>query len=179
MKGASIKLIPVILLLLCFSGCEKAYIVSKSQDILFEVEFINHAWVETHYGIIIDVSGNVLTYNLPGKWNFPKDDQTITKEEVLGNVSKCLRSDIKIASEELHKYVNYIDNISASKVTAPKSVAADAGTTTYYCYQYSEGSSTYKRIVIKETGDFERENLNYYSKKVVEWINGIRGQLQK
>jgi len=179
MKPLSVKLLSIIALFLALSGCEKTYIVSKSQDILFQFEYTNNALGYAHWGIFIDVSGNILTYNLPEKWNFPKDDQTLTKKEVLENIAAGKISGMKIPAQELQKYVNYIDNVAASKVTSPKNVASDAGTFSYYCYQYSENSSTYKRTIIKTEGDFECENLNFYSKKVVVWMNEIRNSISK
>ena len=95
------------------------------------------------------------------------------------NIASSKISGRKIPPEELQKYVNYIDNIAASKVTSPKNVAADAGTISYYCYQYSENTSTYKRTIIKTEGDLECENLNFYSKKVVAWLNDIRNSVSK
>jgi hypothetical protein len=179
MKPLFTKFLSVIILASALSSCEKANVISKSQDILFQFEFINYAWGYTHLGIFIDVNGNILTYDLPEKWNFPGDDQTLTQKEVLDNIAACKISQKKITTAELQKYINYIDNIAASKVTLPKNVAADAGTLSYYCYQYSENSSTYKRTIIKTEGDFECENLNFYSKRVVVWINEIRNSISR
>jgi hypothetical protein len=159
------------------SGCQKTYIVSKSQDVLFQMEYISNTSIYTHWGIFIDVNGNILTYSQPERWNFPSKDQIFTKNEVLANVSACRITGVKIPKEELQKYINYIDNIAASKVTLPKNHNSDAGTLSYYCYQYSESSSTYKRSVIRTEGQFTCENLNFYSKKVVSWINEFHGSV--
>lgn len=167
----------VLIILSSLGGCEKGYVVSKSQDILFQYEYTNHAWGYAHSGFLIDVNGNILTYGLPEKWIFPTDDQTLTQKEVIENIGVCQIADFKIPPEELRKYTNYIDNIAASKVTSPKNVSADAGTTGYYCYQYSENSLTYKRTVIRIEGDFVCENLNFYSKKIVEWMSNIKNRI--
>ena len=167
----------VLIILSSLSGCEKTYVLSKSQDILFQFEYINHAWGYAHSGFLIDVNGNILTYNLPEKWNSPADDQILTQSQIIENIGLCKIFDMKILPEELRKYTNYIDNIAASKVTSPKNAAADAGTYAFYCYQYSESSLTYQRTVIKTEGDFESENLNFYSKKVVDWMNNIKSSI--
>jgi hypothetical protein len=174
MKSFTVISVIVLIILTSLSGCEKSYVVSKSQDILFQFEYINHAWGYAHSGFLIDVNGNILLYDLPEKWNFPTDDQILTQKEVIENIGICQIAGIKILPDELRKYTNYIDNIAASKVTSPKNVAADAGTIAFYCYQYSESSLTYKRTVIKTEGDFLSENLNFYSKKIVEWMNNIK-----
>lgn len=103
------------------SGCQKTYIVSKSQDVLFQFEYINNTSVYSHWGIFVDANGNILIYNLPEKWNFPKDDQILTQKELLQNVAACKKTDRKIPAEELQKYINCIDNIAASKVSMQKS----------------------------------------------------------
>ena len=72
---------------------------------------------------------------------------------------------------ELQKYAGYIPNLAASKVTAKKAVAADMGTFNYYCFTYSEGSSSYREVTIRTAGDFEFENLNFYTKKIIDWMN--------
>jgi len=65
-------------------------------------------------------------------------------------------------------------------VTSPKyNAASDAGTLSYYCYQYSESSSTYKRTIIRTEGDSECENLNFFTKKIVDWMNDIRSSIKK
>jgi hypothetical protein len=95
------------------------------------------------------------------------------------NLSKCRNSGKKISQDELQKYTSYIKNISSSKITAMKNVAADAGSTEYLCYQYFESSGTYKDCLIKMEGDFTCENLNLYSKKVAAWLKEINKSLKE
>lgn len=47
------------------------------------------------------------------------------------------------------------------------------GSLVYYCYLFPEDSSTYKASIIKMEGDYECENLNFFSKRVVDWMNDI------
>jgi hypothetical protein len=89
------------------------------------------------------------------------------------NMSSCKPTGKKIPRTELQKYINYISYISLSKVTAPKHVGSDMGSLGYYCYQFSEISSTYKVATIKTEGDLVCENLNFYSKRVVAWMKDI------
>jgi hypothetical protein len=179
MKRHSLKFIILIAFCYLSVSCQKTYVVSKSQEILFQVEYLNNVEVYEHWGYFIDVKGNVFSYNLPEKWNFPGDDQTITKKDAMENLAACKIVEIKVPQEELQKYTNYIDNIAASKVTMTKSKSTIEGTLSYYCYQYSENSSSYKRSVIKTRGHSKCENLNFYSKKVVLWMNEIGAHVPK
>ena len=173
MKSSFKKIIFIALLVLIITGCKKDYIISDRQAILFQFEYINYAWGYQHNGFIIDNEGEIMTYNNPEDWNFPDNDFRISESEVAKNIKNCHQTGKKIPKEELQKYSNYIKNISSSKVTALKNVAADAGTSDFICYQFSESTGTYKGYLIKKEGDFTCENLNFYSKKVAAWMRDI------
>jgi hypothetical protein len=95
------------------------------------------------------------------------------------NIAKCFNSGKKVPAEELRKYAGYIRNISSSKVTALKNVAADEGSIQYICYKFSDKTGMYKGCLIKMEGDFTCENLNFFSKKVSVWLKNINGTLNK
>ncbi|MBA4321197.1 MAG: hypothetical protein C0408_00120 [Odoribacter sp.] len=179
MKLHSVKLLSFLLLAFSLNGCQKDYIVSDKQDILFMQEYINYAWGYQHSGFIIESNGNVLSFNNPDKWNFPDKDNKLTKEKIQENILSCTLTGKVIPGAELQKYVNHIDNISSSKISSMKNVGADMGSLVYYCYQFSENSSTYKATRIKMEGDFECENLNFFSKKVVVWMKSISTSISR
>ena len=85
----------------------------------------------------------------------------------------CTHSGITIPKAELLKYSDHIKNIASSKVSALKNEADDSGSSKYICYQYSETTGIYKGTVIKMEGDFSCENLNFYSRKIAEWMKNI------
>jgi hypothetical protein len=173
------RLIYLLLITVSISGCEKANVVSKSQEILFQQEYINYAGAFQHHGYIIDIDGNVLSFNNPDKWNFPDKDGKLTEKQVKENIASCTLTGKKLSKTDLNKYINYIDNISSSKVTAPKTTGNDMGSLVYSCYQFSENNLTYKATKIKMEGDSQCENLNYFSKKVVHWMKKIDASLPK
>ena len=179
MKSYSEKIFFALSLVLIITGCKKKYIISDKQTILFQYEYINYAWGYQHNGFIIDKEGNVLTYNNPEIWNFADNDLSISESQVAQNIVNSLPSNKKISKEELQKYTNYIKNIASSKVTALKNIAADAGSTEFICYQFSENTGMYKGYIIKMEGDFTCENLNFYSKKVTTWMRSINNSIQK
>ena len=156
--------------LLALAGCGKSYMVSKSQEIVFQVEFFNTSDSSSLKGFYIDVNGNILTYESPKKWHFPDNDQIIKKADLKSNLSVTKTAYDKVPNDELQKYVKYIDNIAASKVTLPKIHHHRKGTLSFYCYQYSEGAEEYKRTLIRSEGYINCENLNFFSKKAVSWL---------
>jgi hypothetical protein len=173
MKTSTLKIILGILLLMLTAACKKDNLISDKQTVLFQFEYINYAWGYQHTGYFIDKEGNVLTYNNPREWNFPDNDLTLSDKQIAENIAKCSLSSVKASKEDVQKYSNYIKNICSSKVTALKNVAADAGSSEFSCFQFSEKSGLYKGCLIKMEGNFTCENLNFYSKKVVLWMKGI------
>jgi len=152
-------------------SCRKGNVISSEQKMLFQYSYVNYAWGSNNQGLIIDTEGNLLLYNNPEKWNFPDNSSTLTQAQVKENLSYCVSTGRKVTGAELQKYASYIANLAASKVTAKKAVAADMGTFNYYCFTYSEGSSSYREVTIRTAGDFEFENLNFYTKKIIDWMN--------
>jgi hypothetical protein len=171
------SLIIVLFLILLTGGCRKSYMQKEKQHILFQYEYINYAWGYVHEGFFVDDEGNVLYYRNPGNWNFHSQDYSITEKQIDENLSKCIRSEVKIDRVDLDKYSSFIDNISSSKITAKKSAGADAGTAVYICYTYNSQGGIYNGTLIKMEGDFTCENLNFYSKKVSMWLSEISGSI--
>ena len=173
MKSIQNKILFFILLTSVITCCKKGAVISEKQSILYQVDYVNYAWGYQHSGFYIDNGGNVLTYKNPQDWNFLDINFSLSESLVQENMKHCIVSGKKIPTEELNKYANYIKNISSSKITALKNVAADAGSLEYICYLYSEKNGTYKGYIIKREGDFTCENLNFFSKKVTLWLKNI------
>jgi hypothetical protein len=171
------KILLLCLTIIMMAGCKKNIALSNRQVILFEFEYVNYAWNYEHYGFLIDNEGNILTYNNPEIWNFPDRELRISEDQVTENLLMCTNSGIRIPKSELQKYANHIQNISSSKVSALKNAADDSGSAEYICYQYSESTGMYKGTIIKMEGDFTCENLNFFSKKVVEWMKNISNNI--
>lgn len=179
MKTIHFKIFLFLLTAFFSTGCRKNIVINEKQAILFQVDYVNYAWGYQHNGFMVDNEGNVLRYKNPQSWNFPDKDFNLSESQVSENLKVCDYSGKRISKDELQKYANYIKNISSSKITALKNVAADAGSLEYICYQFSEKSGNYKGYLIKMEGDFTCENLNFYSKRVSLWLKNINDTLGK
>ncbi|HAM09996.1 MAG: hypothetical protein A2X05_17705 [Bacteroidetes bacterium GWE2_41_25] len=173
------KILIVFSIVLVMAGCKKNYVLNNKQHILFQYEYISYARDYVHEGFFIDDEGNIMTYKNPEGWNFHDQNYNLTESQLDENISRCTKSDIKIGKEELARFSSHIDNIASSKVTAIKKVAADAGKSVFICYDFEEENSLHKGFLIKMEGDFNCENLNFYSKKVSLWLKGINSSLSK
>jgi len=173
------KLIIFLFLALIIPGCKKNYVLNGKQHILFQYDYINYAWGYVHEGFYIDDEGNIMTYKNPDNWNFHGQDYNLSDEQLSENIAKCSKSEIKIGKDELARFSSHIQNIASSKVTAIRSEAADAGTSVFICYTFSDQNNVYKGCLIKMEGDYSCENLNFYSKKVSLWLKTINDSLLK
>jgi hypothetical protein len=177
MKLIQLQILFIAIAAITLTGCNKKPVINSKQEVYFQYEYINYAWGYKHTGFLIDNEGKVLTYKNPENWHFPDKDLNLTESQIHENIVNCNVSGKTIEPAELEKYANFIRNISLSKVSALKNVAADAGTTDYICYVYSPDSNNYKGYIIKKEGDFSCENLNFYSKKVAAWLKNINDSL--
>lgn len=166
-----IFILPITLVLL--TGCRKNVVISDKQAMLFEVEYVSTSHGSQHNGFVIDKEGNVRVYRNPENWNYPDKNFKLTSKQAGSNLANCMNTGTRIPKDELIKYARFIKNISASKITALKHVAADTGSIRYICYQFDEKSGIYKGSLIKMEGAATCENLNFYSRKVAAWLKSI------
>lgn len=167
----------ITLSLLLSTGCRETFFLAE-QEVYFQYEYINHAWGYQHSGFFIDKDGHVLEYELPDSWNFPDEYMIIPADLLHENISKCKGSGKNIPLKEVERYASYIPNIASSKLTSPKREGADMGTFQFVCYQLLDNGK-YKIHLISQEGDFSRENLNFYSKRVVAWMKEIAASLPR
>jgi hypothetical protein len=173
MKTLYIKIFILSITILLLTGCRKKTVINNNQAILFEVEYLNNSNGNQHNGLIIDKEGKVMIFKNPETWNYPDKDLKLSSVQVSSNLANCVNSGTTIPEEELISYARFIKNISASKVTALKHVAADTGSVKYLCYEFDEKSGVYKGSLIKMEGASTCENLNFYSRKVAGWLKNI------
>ena len=157
--------------LLSSTGCKDNNTLSGSQKILFQYSFTCAPGTQRNEGVIIDSQGNVLLFSNPSGWNVPDRNAMLSNNQVEENLAQCRFSGMKIPVSELTRFSGYINNIFSSKVSAGKKVSQGRGTYGYYCYYFSAADSTYRQVIIRMHGDTDCENLNFYSRKVVDWIN--------
>ncbi len=173
MKRTYNKILFMILVTLILSGCRKSFIMSNEQEVLFQYEYQNNALDIQLEGFFIDKEGNVLKYKSPSEWNHPDNNLIIYRDKLSENLDRCTVYEKAIPETEVEKFSHYISNISSSKVSAPKTSGSDMGFHKFICYKYDESFKVYKGFLIKLEGDITRENLNFYSKKVVSWMKDI------
>jgi len=177
MQRMSARHLILALFLLTLAGCKKNYVFNEDLSILFQYEYRNDTDMKKHHGFIITGKGDVLEYNNPTGWQFPDSDGILSGAQVAENIGLCTHSGITLNEEELKKHSGLISNISSSRITAIRaSTNRKTGTTAFYCYQVT-GKDYYKQYVIKTEGDYNCDNLNFFSKKVITWMKDVNNML--
>jgi hypothetical protein len=168
MKTKSFRL----LLLLFLVGCTKAneFSVNTGQEIYFQVESIDFAWVYYHSGIMIDLSGFVRGYNSPQNWNWPDSLGYIASNKMKENIEQLDTIFTKINRDTLGKYINKIYKASKGPLTKPVTQSYDAGITRFTAYLYDSDSKIYREVLIKQIGDQVIDNKSAEANQIYNWM---------
>ena len=161
-----------LLCLLLLAGCEKTSndLYDIDQLVLFQVDYINHAWGFQHSGFFVDSTGIVKSYDLPASWNYPDPDGLIAESELHDNLDKAIKDECSVDKVEIFRYLNMLDKAQSGTITDPVNVAADAGVTSYLGYIYDPARNRYKQILLRQNGDFEVTNTSKEASKIYEWL---------
>src|SRR5687768_11128942 len=85
-----IAIVSVLLLSACrtISETDDLPDVDRSGTVLFEIEYVNYAWVPTWKGYYVDSGGSVFSYDRSAdRTSFPTDKTEYTHEELIEKLS--------------------------------------------------------------------------------------------
>jgi hypothetical protein len=147
-------------------------------------EYVNHAWGYQRRGVVLDSKGNVWKYEfkssptaLVNPWG-PKDMSNMSEEELKLRYNGAMVTDVKVPSEEIAKHFALIAEAANAKPTQPKSVGADMGQNTLYCYTYDEAKRTYAQVMLDNKGDWESTNPSPAAKQLTAWLDSRLGEVK-
>jgi hypothetical protein len=164
MRGTLIVAISALLL----SGCEKIY--DYDNNTIFMVEYSNYAWGIRHSGIMIDSTGNVMTFNLPTTWNRPDEMGFISLEDMQENLTQMEEISCAVTRNDFARYSSKLMEAKNGTLSDPKNEMADFGTVLYSGFLFDSNNNTYKRILIKQTGDWAIDNSSKEAQELYEWL---------
>jgi hypothetical protein len=162
-----------LLLILFFTSCEKENFVkfpNAGQRILFQVEYINHAWGFDHRGIVIDSSGNVGYFKFPESWHSPDTASWISGSEMNDNLTQLDTVCCTLDKNTVLKYFSMLENVSEGQLSKPYNTMFDAGETTYSGYLYDSNTNKYKHVLVKRVGDWSIDNYSPEAEDVYTWL---------
>jgi hypothetical protein len=176
MKSTAIC-IALAAMILTGRGCEEMFRANDAlpdQEYYFLYEYINYAWGYQHSGWLMDSSGTVRYFEIPEKWMVPSTDAAIEVSGIENYSAKCDSVITRVDRGDMFDKVQLIDAASRGKLTEPENVMADAGVWSYFALKYDPGSGEYERILLKQEGDWEVDNVSEAADEICKWMKEIR-----
>ncbi|MCF8357567.1 MAG: hypothetical protein K9H26_02325 [Prolixibacteraceae bacterium] len=175
------KIVFTILLLILFVGCKEDFSVfpGKNQKILFQCEYINHAWGYQHSGWLIDSFGNVHCYNLPENWFFCDSLGKISSEDMEMNLMNTDSICLKIDKNELNHKVELIGKATRGTISEPAHEMCDAGIIAFSAFIFYNEADVYQKLILRQTGDFRIENDSKAATELCHWMDSICLEIEK
>lgn len=174
---ARIKIMLILgYLSLLLSGCDKStdeYELELNQKIYFQFEYMNYAWGYRHSGWLIDSAGDVYCYDKPQNWTHFDSTGIMSAPEMETNLLATDSVCFQIDKSELNEKASLINPASKGVVSDPVHEMYDAGSAGFYAFIYDAKTEIYRRIVLKQTGDFRVDNSSDEAVDLYEWLLSV------
>ncbi len=149
----------------------------SNKEVVFQVEYINHAWGYQHHGMLVNSYGNVYRYNNPEKWHFADNNQLAADSLAKYFQYATFVDGASVDKTELDKMKKLAISASSGTLSDPENQMADAGTTSYQVYIYDGQKRTWKLYLMQTEGDFYIENSSPAAAIIVDWLKELRENL--
>jgi hypothetical protein len=153
------------------------------QAILFEVEYVNHAWGYKCSGWYIDREGQVYSYSYEhgdDPWQ-PQDHKAITEQELLEKYSHGAEFLGNVDSIEFATVKGLILASAVGSMSDTTQRCADFGTVRYLAYVREDSTLTYHPVLLYQHGDMALRNLSTQARTLFDWLreqSGDSGEIE-
>jgi len=151
-------------------GCASTTAPGPTGGTIFEVEYVNFAWVPTWKGFAIDSTGAIHSYDLEGKPWEPQDPDYVTRAELASKYTANPRPAGVVDPAKFRAMQDRAGHAAAGPLSEPQSRCADAGTTTYSAWIYDPGQDAYRRVLLWREGDIARVNQSTDATAITDWL---------
>jgi hypothetical protein len=164
-------------------------LAKRQVTILFQQNFENYAWSDSHFGFFIDGDGNIRGYTMfPGYHQWDPMIRVTGDEYSLNNDTYFTKSDLefnyyltdtllgKVDLDTLNLMKNMISGILSSLLTQGHGGCNDSGINSYFAYYYSADNQEYQRIVLERFGDVCYTITNDDAQKISNWLFTVSKQ---
>jgi hypothetical protein len=165
----------------CSKSADTGTIVDpiNTQTFVFEVEYINYAWGYRHYGIYVDNTGGVFSYDRKGV-QYRRDDKTpLTEKSLMDKYTNVQRIGTVDQATLANKFA--LSQRIVSELSTPVTRCADAGTWTFWAYTKgsatSEGNTVYEQTLLHRAGDFLQTNRAQPAQELTTWLRTLDSRL--
>jgi len=153
--------------------------------VLFQQNYENYVWSDSHFGFFIDEKGNIRGYNLI-QWN--PTIRLVGEEYPPINNSFYPKADLEfnyyltdtlygiLNPDTLDLMKNKIFGLLNSTIITDQAVCNDYGQNSFYAYYFDSDNEQYQMIVIEGFGDMCIRNTNSDALEISEWLFRIARQ---
>jgi hypothetical protein len=186
----AMRLIACALLTLCLTLCASAFAApdpppggpaqspasqTTGQRIYCERSYSNFAKGFRHYGIYVDPSGDVYSYEYQSgdKVWLPKQPHAPTEQELEEKYGHGRRLVRKVDPRELREKYRLVEPASRGRPSKGVQGGYDMGETVSRCYLLDAATGRYREVELKVAGDWSYENLSPSARALTKWLESI------
>ena len=149
--------------------------VARGGTVLFEIEYVNYAWVPTWKGYYIDSGGSVFSYDRSTvKSTYSPDKTEFTHDELMQKLSSNRSHVRELAINDVLGKFDLIVPAARGSLTTPRERCADAGLLTYRAYRYDFSKERFVQVMLYQQGDRAQANLSAEGKQLFEWLDSLK-----
>jgi len=159
--------------LLAFMGCSKPDCGCddlSDHPVLFQYDYINHAWGYNHHGFLIEGNGDVHGFLRPSNWVFPDSAGRISKIDLLFNLEQCDTLYTTLDKKELKGFYDQISQLRNGKIEDTGVTMNDAGIGTLSAWYWNETAKQYENVFLVSKGDSNKINTAALVPEIVDWL---------
>ena len=142
------------------------------QDYLFEVEYVNHAWGLSWNGLVIERNGDIYAYDHSHEIWAPSSDDSYTETELDDKYNHLSHYVGRIDEATIVQQFSRIGSVGDHFLN-PHQACADAGSIAYRAFHYEAGSGRYRPLLLREEGDFPKQNLSDAAEDLASWLRNL------
>ena len=142
------------------------------QSYLFEIEYVNHAWGLAWNGLVIDRSGDIYAYDHSHEIWEPSGADSYTEMELKEKYEHESRYIGRIDAATIALQFGRISSVGDHFLN-PTQSCADAGSITYRAFRYESAADRYRPLLLREEGDFPKQNLSDAAENLGAWLRSL------
>lgn len=141
-----------------------------TQPVVFEYEFINSAWIFTHFGWMIDENGGVHQYTRHDEWKVENAEGFITKGDLQFNLNLTDTTLFQVDKDQLLAFFDERFEVLNTELDTADQHMADSGQGALYIYVWDSQKASYKKQLLASKGDLELSPKNTTAQGMVSWL---------
>lgn len=160
--------------LVLLSGCASVPPPSAPRQFFCERSYTNFAWSYQHRGVYVDGDGGVFAFR-HGRGDhelLEVDADSLTREALLARFAPGRVRVGEVAPAELAERYAQVLEAREGTLSARRRRGADMGATLRRCFVPDAGG-VYREVLLRESGDFERENTAPEAVGVSRWLDSL------